>query len=119
MRLSRKQLRTLIEAEADKMRLPKGPNSRDDADDHPLDESDDLTEAADFEAHPNFDELDVHGELVAAGELIDQAVRRMQNALKANKWQGGTLDSVVRSSLEKMLNTLVDGEFAATLMSNG
>lgn len=33
MRLTQRQLRHLIEAEADKMRLPKGPNSRDDGDD--------------------------------------------------------------------------------------
>lgn len=32
MRLSQRQLRRLIEAEVDKMRLPRGPNSRDDGD---------------------------------------------------------------------------------------
>lgn len=32
MRLTLRQLRQLLEAEADKMRLPRGPNSRDDGD---------------------------------------------------------------------------------------
>lgn len=120
MRLSHKELRHLIEAEVDKMRLPRGPNSRDDGDDEELDE---LHETAldgpdrGFGDRPNFDNLDVHGELVAAGELIDEAVRRMKNALKADKWQGGTLDSTVRSTIEKMMNKLVDDEYAATLMS--
>lgn len=43
MRLSQRQLRRLIEAEVDKMRLPRGPNSRDDGD-KDLTEEDDLTE---------------------------------------------------------------------------
>lgn len=45
MRLTRRHLRNLIEAEVDKMRLPRGPNSRDDAEDKPLDESSDLVES--------------------------------------------------------------------------
>lgn len=40
MRLSQRQLRQLIESEVDKMRTPKGPNSRDDGDDKDLAEED-------------------------------------------------------------------------------
>lgn len=43
MRLTQRQLRQLIESEVDKMRLPRGPNSRDDGD-KDLTEDDDLSE---------------------------------------------------------------------------
>ena len=47
MKLSQRLLLTLIEAEIDKMRLPKGPNSRDDAeDDEGLDELFSVNEAS-------------------------------------------------------------------------
>jgi len=46
MKLSQRLLRTLIEAEIDKMRVPKGQNSRDDADDEVLDELFSINEAS-------------------------------------------------------------------------
>lgn len=118
--LSQPQLRSLIEAEVDKMRLPRGPNSRDDADDRRLehdDESGDLTEVTGFEDRTDFETLDVHGELVAAGEYLEMALDRLENALKADRWQGGTLDRIYRGGLERIANRLHDEEYVAILKS--
>lgn len=62
--------------------------------------------------------VDVHQELVDAGDLIGRAIAKMKTAMLADKLQGGTLDDITRNGTRLMLQHLVDNEYAETLKSN-
>lgn len=84
-KLTRTQLRTLIEAEVDTERLPRGPNSRDDAEDKPLKETDMVPEGLDVpeldrlflkeETHPVYGFIaTMAAELTTAMNVIDSCL---------------------------------------------
>ena len=102
MHLTQQQLRRLIEAEVDTMRTPKGPNSRDDGDN-------DLQEAI------GMNDVDVHGEVVAAGEHLEMAIERMDRALNADE---GQLDHIMKSAVKRLRDYLVNNEWVYSLKSN-
>ena len=71
MRLSQRQLRRLIEAEVDKMRLPRGPNSRDDGD-KDLTEDDLVEGRLNEEIDPMFDLMsNLASDLKVAIDMIE------------------------------------------------
>ena len=73
-KLTRTQLRTLIEAEVDTVRLPKGPNSHDDAEDKPLKETDMVPEGLDV---PELDRLFLKEETDPVYDVINQWSNRL------------------------------------------
>lgn len=86
------------------VRLPRGPNSRDDGDKDTIEE--DLQETA---------STDVHGDLVAAGEYLEMAIERLDRALASDE---GDIDSIVKGAVGKLRDYLARNEWVQTLKSN-
>lgn len=86
MKLTQSQLRRLLEAEVDKMRLPRGPNTRDDSED--LNEVDGeldspqamLSTARDLEGYVNeiYDDMESSESGAEVGQKTVNALNRMQ-----------------------------------------
>lgn len=103
------------EAVADHMRLPKGPNSRDDAEDRPLDDPMDVDRI-------NIEESNLHEDsntFYVRGELLDLE-EEMQSALSVldDHVAGADHDPVVNDALDALHNVARKLKAAAGLSSS-
>lgn len=104
MKLSQRQLRRLIEAEVDRMRVPRGPNSRDDGER-------DLTEDDDIELAEHLrEEVDpAIGDILTVARDLEHYIREiyddMESSESGTEVGGRTVDAL--AAMQKITDNLI------------